>query len=157
MSRLFRGFFIVWTVLRFGLDELVLSSFKNPWIRLLKRIVCLGRNLNAPRGERLRLALERLGPIFVKFGQVMSTRRDLLPLVALLSLSFLLGNLALQYGAARLAAHTTALVMLSEVLFASVSSVLLGASSWDSRTLIGGALILLAALLSIVGPGHKAK
>ena len=59
-------------------------------------------------------------------------------------------------GAARLAAHTTALVMLSEVLFASVSSVLLGASSWDSRTLIGGALILLAALLSIVGPGHKA-
>jgi ubiquinone biosynthesis protein len=80
MSRLFRGFFIVWTVLRFGLDELVLSSFQNPWIRLLKRIVCLGRNLNAPRGERLRLALERLGPIFVKFGQVMSTRRDLLPL-----------------------------------------------------------------------------
>ena len=80
MSRLFRGFFIVWTVLRFGLDELVLSSFKNPWVRLLKRIVCLGRNLNAPRGERLRLALERLGPIFVKFGQVMSTRRDLLPL-----------------------------------------------------------------------------
>jgi drug/metabolite transporter (DMT)-like permease len=80
-----------------------------------------------------------------------------LPLVALLCISFLLGNLALQYGAARLAAHTTALVMLSEVLFASVSSVLLGASSWDSRTLIGGALILLAALLSIVGPGHKAN
>jgi drug/metabolite transporter (DMT)-like permease len=78
-----------------------------------------------------------------------------LPLVALLGISFLLGNLALQYGAARLAAHTTALVMLSEVLFASVSSVLLGASSWDSRTLIGGSLILLAALLSIVGPGHK--
>ena len=78
-----------------------------------------------------------------------------LPLVALLSISFLLGNLALQYGAARLAAHTTALVMLSEVLFASVSSVLLEASSWDGRTLIGGALILLAALLSILGPAHK--
>jgi drug/metabolite transporter (DMT)-like permease len=78
-----------------------------------------------------------------------------LPLVALLGISFLLGNLALQYGAARLAAHTTALVMLSEVLFASVSSVLLGASNWDSRTLIGGALILLAALLSVIGPAHK--
>ncbi len=78
-----------------------------------------------------------------------------LPYIALLCLSFLLGNLALQYGAARLAAHTTALVMLSEVLFASVSSVLLGASDWESRTLVGGALILLAALLSIVGPGHK--
>jgi drug/metabolite transporter (DMT)-like permease len=45
--------------------------------------------------------------------------------------------------------------MLSEVLFASVSSVLLGASNWDSRTLIGGALILLAALLSVIEPAHK--
>jgi ubiquinone biosynthesis protein len=79
MSRLFRGLFIVWTVLRFGLDELVLSSFEKPWVRLLTRIVSVGRNLRAPRGERLREALESLGPIFVKFGQVMSTRRDLLP------------------------------------------------------------------------------
>ena len=79
MSRLFRGFFIVWTVLRFGLDELVLSSFEKPWIRRLTRIMSVGRNLSAPRGERLRMALEHLGPIFVKFGQVMSTRRDLMP------------------------------------------------------------------------------
>ena len=79
MTRFFRGVFIVWTALRFGLDELVLSSFEKPWIRLLTRIVSVGRNLKAPRGERLREALERLGPIFVKFGQVLSTRRDLLP------------------------------------------------------------------------------
>ena len=79
MTRIFRGFFIVWTVLRFGLDELVLSSFQKPWIKLIRRIVSVGRNLQAPRGERLREALESLGPIFVKFGQVMSTRRDLLP------------------------------------------------------------------------------
>ena len=79
MSRLFRGLFIVWTVLRYGLDELVLSSFRKPWIRLLTRLVSVGRNLRAPRGERLREALESLGPIFVKFGQVMSTRPDLLP------------------------------------------------------------------------------
>ena len=79
MSRILRGFFIVWTVLRFGLDELVLSGFQKPWIKLIRRIVSVGRNLRAPRGERLREALERLGPIFVKFGQVMSTRRDLLP------------------------------------------------------------------------------
>jgi drug/metabolite transporter (DMT)-like permease len=78
-----------------------------------------------------------------------------LPFVALLCVSFLLGNLALQYGAARLAAHTTALVMLSEVLFASVSSVILGASSWEGRTLVGGSLILLAAVLAVVGPGHR--
>ena len=43
-------------------------------------MVGFGRRLNAPRGERLRKALEHLGPIFVKFGQVLSTRRDLLPL-----------------------------------------------------------------------------
>ena len=79
MSRIFRSLFIGWTVWRFGLDELVLSSFQKPWIRLLTRIVPLGRNLKAPRGERLRQALESLGPIFVKFGQVMSTRRDLWP------------------------------------------------------------------------------
>jgi ubiquinone biosynthesis protein len=79
MSRLLRGIFIVWVVLRHGLDELVLSSFERPWIRLLARIVSLGRGLDAPRGQRLREALERLGPIFVKFGQVLSTRRDLLP------------------------------------------------------------------------------
>ncbi len=79
MTRLFRGAFIVWVALRYGLDELVLSSFQRPFIRLLSRIVSVGRNLDAPRGERLREALERLGPIFVKFGQVLSTRRDLLP------------------------------------------------------------------------------
>ncbi len=79
MSRLFRGFFIVWIVLRYGLDELLLSSFRRPGLRHLIRIVSIGRDLSAPRGERLRMALESLGPIFVKFGQVLSTRRDLLP------------------------------------------------------------------------------
>jgi len=79
MKRLFRGIFILWTVLRFGLDELVLSSFERPGLRLLTRIVSVGRDLRQPKGVRLRLALESLGPIFVKFGQVLSTRRDLLP------------------------------------------------------------------------------
>ena len=78
MRRIFRGCFIIWMVLRFGLDEVVLSSFEKPWIRILMRILSVGRNLKAPRGERLREALERLGPVFVKFGQVLSTRRDLL-------------------------------------------------------------------------------
>ncbi|MEY2684844.1 MAG: hypothetical protein RJA09_1988 [Pseudomonadota bacterium] len=79
MTRFFRGVFIVWVVLRYGLDELVLSGFTNPAVRCLRRVVSLGRNLSRPRGERLREALETLGPIFVKFGQVLSTRRDLLP------------------------------------------------------------------------------
>lgn len=78
-GKFFRGAFIVWVVLRHGLDELVLSSFHHRGLRLLTRLVSVGRNLKAPRGQRLREALERLGPIFVKFGQVLSTRRDLLP------------------------------------------------------------------------------
>ena len=80
MRRLFRGIFIVWIALRFGLDQLVLTSFQKPWLTAIARVASLGRNLNAPRGQRLREALESLGPIFVKFGQVLSTRRDLLPL-----------------------------------------------------------------------------
>ncbi len=79
MRRFFRGVFIVWVVLRYGLDEMVLSGFRNPALRVLRRLITVGRSLRDPRGQRLREALERLGPIFVKFGQVLSTRRDLLP------------------------------------------------------------------------------
>jgi ubiquinone biosynthesis protein len=78
-TRIWRGAFIVFIVLRYGLDELVLTSFQKPWLRLVARVVSVGRNLSAPRGQRLREALECLGPIFVKFGQVLSTRRDLMP------------------------------------------------------------------------------
>ena len=80
MTRLYRGAFIIWIVLRYGLDELVLTSFQKPWLTVIARVVSFGRRLDAPRGQRLREALERLGPIFVKFGQVLSTRRDLMPL-----------------------------------------------------------------------------
>ena len=79
MRHLSRLVFIVVTLLRFGLDELALSSFRQPWVRFLVKCITLGRKLDAPRGVRLRMALERLGPVFVKFGQVLSTRRDLLP------------------------------------------------------------------------------
>ncbi len=79
MSRFFRGFTIIWVVLRYGLDELVLSSFQHPWLNRLRRVLTIGRKLDAPRGVRLREALEQLGPIFVKFGQVLSTRSDLMP------------------------------------------------------------------------------
>ncbi len=80
MRRIARLIFIVFTVLRFGLDEVALRSFKQRWVRGIARIVTIGRRFDEPRGVRLRRALERLGPIFVKFGQVLSTRRDLLPL-----------------------------------------------------------------------------
>jgi len=65
-----------------------------------------------------------------------------------LSLAFLAGNMALQYGAARLSASATSLIMLTEVVFASGSAVALGAGELTTRTVVGGALILLASLLS---------
>lgn len=65
-----------------------------------------------------------------------------------LSAAFLVSNMALQYGAARLAASTTALVMLTEILFASLSAAALGAAEFSTRTLLGGSLIVLAALLA---------
>jgi drug/metabolite transporter (DMT)-like permease len=71
------------------------------------------------------------------------------PHLLALSLAFLAGNLALQYGAARLSAQTTALVMLSEILFASLSSVWLNNTQLSAQTLWGGSLIVCAAILSI--------
>lgn len=72
---------ILWVITRYRLDTL-LPLERLPWpLRMLLRLsplrlVPIGER---SRGERLRLALESLGPIFVKFGQVLSTRRDLLP------------------------------------------------------------------------------
>ena len=80
MTRMFRGVFIVWVLLRHGLDVLLLESVNHTGLRLLSKLVSVGRTLKAPRGQRIREALEQLGPIFVKLGQVLSTRRDLLPL-----------------------------------------------------------------------------
>ncbi|GAA4409735.1 putative protein kinase UbiB [Advenella faeciporci] len=75
----FRLLRIILISFRYGLDELVLSGIKHPIATNLLKVVRFGRKYKKPRGERLRLALESLGPIFVKFGQVMSTRRDLVP------------------------------------------------------------------------------
>jgi ubiquinone biosynthesis protein len=79
MRQLGRLFFIVFTLLRYGVDDIALSGLRHPLIRALAPVARLGRKFGEPRGARLRQALERLGPIFVKFGQVLSTRRDLLP------------------------------------------------------------------------------
>ena len=77
------------------------------------------------------------------------------PWVLGLSAAFLVSNFALQYGAARLSAHTTAMVMMSEVVVASVSSVTLGASVLTWRVGVGGGMIVLAALLA--SQAHTSK
>ncbi len=79
MRHLSRLAVIAYTVRRFGLDEFVLDHFNQAWLRGLVRLFTWGRRLRHTRAVRLRLALEHLGPVFVKFGQVLSTRRDLLP------------------------------------------------------------------------------
>jgi len=81
LTRIVRLIQINFILARYGLDEIVLSLhlfrplrfliYFNPWYWAVNR--------HRPRGERLRLALIALGPIFVKFGQSLSTRRDLLP------------------------------------------------------------------------------
>ncbi len=77
--------------------------------------------------------------------------------VFVLAVLFLFGNMALQYGAARLPANVTSVVMLTEILFASVSALLLGGGSLTAQLLAGGALILLAALLSTLASGPDAS
>ena len=76
---LFRLLRIIGVSLRFGLDEFILGHERVRVLRWPLTRLLFWRRLEAPRGERLRLALEALGPIFVKFGQLLSTRRDLLP------------------------------------------------------------------------------
>ncbi|MEY2776587.1 MAG: hypothetical protein RLY30_685 [Pseudomonadota bacterium] len=83
MSALLRLATILWVIWKFGLDQLAVDGARNSLnSRLLGGALFflrLGRRFQAPRGQRIREALESLGPIFVKFGQVLSTRRDLLP------------------------------------------------------------------------------
>jgi ubiquinone biosynthesis protein len=76
--RIFRLLRIVSVGLRFGLHELALEHESARGVRKLLPGILIRRH-STPRAVRLRRALESLGPIFVKFGQVLSTRRDVLP------------------------------------------------------------------------------
>jgi len=64
---------------RYRLDEFLEATHLYRPMRLLRVIAPWGRRgvADKPRGERLRLALQEMGPIYVKFGQIISTRRDL--------------------------------------------------------------------------------
>ena len=68
-------------ILRYRLDDLLQGTPAERWLRLAKPFVPRASAAIAAqsRGARLRLALQDLGPIFVKFGQILSTRRDLVP------------------------------------------------------------------------------
>ena len=74
-----RLLYIFWVFLWFRLDEFIADRVAFKPIHTLIKIGMYWRKPQQNRGVRLRLALEKLGPIFVKFGQMLSTRRDLLP------------------------------------------------------------------------------
>ena len=66
-------------LVKYGLDEIIKETHLLRPLRFIFYLAPRRRGSDAPVGERIRLALEELGPIFVKFGQAISTRRDLLP------------------------------------------------------------------------------
>jgi ubiquinone biosynthesis protein len=90
----FRAVKINYIFIRYGLDDVLFST---PWLKPLKGMRYLNpwnwmANRGVPRAVRLRLALERLGPIFVKFGQILSTRYDMLPEDVIVELAKLRDN-----------------------------------------------------------------
>jgi ubiquinone biosynthesis protein len=76
--RVFRLAKILAVASRYGLDEMLFEHEPSGRLATLSRALHFWRRFSQPEAVRLRLALEALGPIFVKFGQVLSTRRDLL-------------------------------------------------------------------------------
>src|SRR5690606_6193874 len=81
MKSFFRAWRIGRVLLRYRLDDLLDGTAMERWLKLARPFVprASAEIATQSRGARLRLALQELGPIFVKFGQILSTRRDLVP------------------------------------------------------------------------------
>ncbi|MEJ2679956.1 MAG: AarF/UbiB family protein, partial [Gammaproteobacteria bacterium] len=81
LQALQRALCILWVLMRFHVSELLPDTLQPKILRFAQRLVPLHPSIrgDTPPEARLRLALESLGPIFVKFGQLLATRRDVLP------------------------------------------------------------------------------
>ena len=79
-GQLLRLLHITWVLVRNGLDEVILATHLFRPVRFLRWLAPWHHfSRRTPRAVRIRRTLEDLGPIFVKFGQILSTRKDLLP------------------------------------------------------------------------------
>jgi drug/metabolite transporter (DMT)-like permease len=126
----------------------------NIMLRKLRDVPSEARMMGMFSGGALMAAAVALWGVQAGWAQpIPSLRAEWAWLALALACAFLLSNLALQHGAARLRASTTALVMLSEIVFATLSSVLLGGAVLDARTVWGGALILAAACWAALAEG----
>ena len=96
MSAILRASKIGRVLIRYRLDDLLDGTPVERWLKLARPFVPrASREVAAlSRGARLRLALQELGPIFVKFGQILSTRRDLMPPDIAIELSLLQDRVA---------------------------------------------------------------
>ena len=96
MKSLLRAWRIGRVLLRYRLDNLLDDTPAGRWLKLARPFVprASGEVASLSRGARLRMALQELGPIFVKFGQILSTRRDLIPLDVAVELTLLQDRVA---------------------------------------------------------------
>ena len=96
MSAVLRAARIGRVLIRYRLDDLLDGTPAERWLKLARPFVprASAEVAAQPRGARLRLALQELGPIFVKFGQILSTRRDLMPPDIAVELSLLQDRVA---------------------------------------------------------------
>ncbi len=145
----FRLFTIIFTTIRFGLDEIVVRSFAPRGFARFWLALMFWRPLFRPRAVRLRAALESLGPIFVKFGQVLSTRQDILPADVAAELSALQDRVAPQpFPEIRAAIQASYDVPVEEV-FESLDEAPLGSASVaqvHSGRLAGGEVVAVKVL-----------
>jgi drug/metabolite transporter (DMT)-like permease len=131
-------------------------ALNNIFLRRLRRVDAAGRVLAMFAGGAILAGSAAIAGWQLGFVTPLAAPQPAWIVGLVLSLGFLASNIALQYGAARLNAHTTALIMLSEVVFASLSSVAFGASQLTLHVVAGGLLILAAAAWSALGSSEEA-
>ena len=151
MKPVFRAWRIGRVLLRYRLDDLLDDTPVEGWLKLARPFVPRASSEIAAmsRGARLRLALQELGPIFVKFGQILSTRRDLVPPDVAQELSLLQDRVAPFDGQTARAIVERALERPVEQAFEQFDTTPLASASIaqvHAATLVGGREVVVKVL-----------